>query len=94
MTSNSSSDLNEFFDANDSRIRDELFEFLRIPSVSAKSENDKDVARAAEWLRNSIVNAGMRVVEGSVDREIDVRLEIPVLVQHHDRVVCEHLEIE
>jgi len=60
MTSNSSSDLNEFFDANDSRIREELFEFLRIPSVSAKSENDADVARAAEWLRNSLVNAGLK----------------------------------
>ena len=30
---------------------DELFDFLRIPSVSAKSEHNKDMIRAAEWLK-------------------------------------------
>jgi acetylornithine deacetylase/succinyl-diaminopimelate desuccinylase-like protein len=60
MTDKPKSDLNQFFDDNDSRIRDELFEFLRIPSVSAKSENDKDVARAAEWLKTSLENAGLK----------------------------------
>ena len=60
MTSKTNSDLNEFFDANDSRIQEELFEFLRIPSVSAKSENDKDVARAAEWLSKSLEKAGLK----------------------------------
>ena len=53
------SDLNQFFDANDARIRDELFEFLRIPSVSAKSENNDDVRRAAEWLKASMEKAGL-----------------------------------
>jgi acetylornithine deacetylase/succinyl-diaminopimelate desuccinylase-like protein len=60
MTAKSNSDLNQFFDANYSRIRDELFEFLRIPSVSAKSENDKDVVRAAEWLKTSLEDAGLK----------------------------------
>jgi len=60
MTAKSNSDLNQFLEANDARIRDELFEFLRIPSVSAKSENDKDVARAAEWLRNLLEEAGLK----------------------------------
>lgn len=60
MTEKSNTDLDQFFDANDDRIREELFDFLRIPSVSAKSENDKDVARAAEWLRNSIEAAGLK----------------------------------
>ena len=35
-----SSDLAAYFDANAERVRDELFEFLRIPSVSARSEHD------------------------------------------------------
>lgn len=60
MTAESNSDLNQFLDANDSRIREELFEFLRIPSVSAKSENDNDVARAAEWLKDSLEKAGLK----------------------------------
>ena len=60
MTEKSSSDLNQFFDANYPRIREELFEFLRIPSVSAKSENDDDVARAADWLKKSLEEAGLK----------------------------------
>ena len=60
MTDTIKSDLNEYLEANDSRIRDELFEFLRIPSVSAKRENDKDVARTAEWLKESLEKAGLK----------------------------------
>lgn len=52
-------DLNEYFDKNDAQIRDELFEFLRIPSVSAKSEHNADVMRAAEWLKASMEKAGL-----------------------------------
>lgn len=52
-------DLNRFFDENDARIESELFEFLRIPSVSAKSEHDGDVRRAAEWLKGTITKAGL-----------------------------------
>jgi acetylornithine deacetylase/succinyl-diaminopimelate desuccinylase-like protein len=55
-----STDLNAFFDTNEARIREELFDFLRIPSVSAKSENDKDVVRAAEWLKDSLEKAGLK----------------------------------
>lgn len=60
MTVTSKSDLNEFFETNDSRIESELFEFLRIPSVSAKSENNGDVIKAAKWLRQSIEDAGLK----------------------------------
>lgn len=60
MTVTSKSDLNEFFETNDSRIESELFEFLRIPSVSAKSENNGDVIKAANWLRQSIEDAGLK----------------------------------
>ncbi|MBC7894447.1 MAG: dipeptidase, partial [Cytophagaceae bacterium] len=49
----------EFLTANDRRAHDELFEFLRIPSVSALSEHTPDVARAAEWLRDNMERAGI-----------------------------------
>jgi acetylornithine deacetylase/succinyl-diaminopimelate desuccinylase-like protein len=58
MTSND--DLNRFLADNDDRIREELFDFLRIPSVSAKSDHDGDVRKAAEWLCNSIEKAGLK----------------------------------
>ncbi len=32
------------------RLREELFDFLRIPSVSARSEHREDVRRAADWV--------------------------------------------
>ena len=54
-----SSDLEDFLRKNDARIHDELFEFLRIPSVSAKSEHNADTKRAAEWVRNSLDKIGV-----------------------------------
>ena len=46
---------------NDNRqaATDELFEFLRIPSISARSEHKADVARAADWLAAKLTSAGM-----------------------------------
>ena len=60
MTSDGSSDLDKYLKQNDSRIREELFEFLRIPSVSARSEHNADTARAADWLKQSMERAGMK----------------------------------
>ena len=37
----------------------ELFEFLRIPSISARSEHRADVAAAAQWLASKLLNAGL-----------------------------------
>ena len=37
----------------------ELFELLRIPSVSARSEHTADVARTAEWVANAMRDIGM-----------------------------------
>ena len=52
-------DLDAFFGANYSRIRDELFEFLRIPSVSARSEHVPDMNRASEWLADRVREIGL-----------------------------------
>jgi acetylornithine deacetylase/succinyl-diaminopimelate desuccinylase-like protein len=54
-------DLDTFFTANRARFQSELFEFLRIPSVSARSEHDADTARAARWLADALSAAGGRV---------------------------------
>jgi acetylornithine deacetylase/succinyl-diaminopimelate desuccinylase-like protein len=47
------------FDATASAARAELFDFLRIPSVSARTEHDADTRRAAEWLREALTRAGL-----------------------------------
>ncbi|MDE2804246.1 MAG: dipeptidase [Gemmatimonadota bacterium] len=41
------------------RFYRELDDFLRIPSVSAKSEHDADTAHAADWVRERLVRAGL-----------------------------------
>lgn len=48
-----------YLDANTARFHRELFDFLRIPSVSARSEHAGDVSRAANWLRDQLEAAGL-----------------------------------
>lgn len=50
---------------NQKRFREELFQFLRIPSVSARSEHDGDTRDAAAWLADRMRDAGLasQVVE-------------------------------
>jgi len=54
-------DVHSYIDANLSRFKEELLEFLRIPSVSARSEYRADVRRAAEWLAERMRDAGLEV---------------------------------
>jgi acetylornithine deacetylase/succinyl-diaminopimelate desuccinylase-like protein len=53
-------DLDAFLTANEPRITTELFDFLRIPSISARSEHRKDVRTAAEWLARAMRSAGLK----------------------------------
>jgi acetylornithine deacetylase/succinyl-diaminopimelate desuccinylase-like protein len=52
-------DIYGYIDQNMARFREELDEFLRIPSVSAKSEHVPDMERAAEWLAERMREAGL-----------------------------------
>lgn len=48
----------EFIEQNKSRILDELFGLIRIPSISALSENKSDMYRAAEYAKDILLKAG------------------------------------
>jgi acetylornithine deacetylase/succinyl-diaminopimelate desuccinylase-like protein len=52
-------DLARFLDDNDRRFHDELFDFLRIPSVSARSEHKADMEHAAKWVSDNMRAAGL-----------------------------------
>ena len=52
-------DLENFFCANEKRMEAELFDLLRIPSVSAKSGHNADTKRCAEWLKESLDKIGV-----------------------------------
>jgi acetylornithine deacetylase/succinyl-diaminopimelate desuccinylase-like protein len=53
----------EILRQNRDRALDELMAWLRIPSISAKSEHRDDTARAAEWLGERMRDAGLTTVE-------------------------------
>lgn len=57
----------QFVEQDRQRTLEELYEFLRIPSISAQPERTPDVRRAAEWLRGALERAGLeqaRLIEG------------------------------
>ncbi|HEX6938179.1 MAG TPA: dipeptidase [Longimicrobiales bacterium] len=54
-------DVHDYIDQNLARFRGELFEFLRIPSVSARREHREDMRAAAEWLYERMRAAGLDV---------------------------------
>ena len=56
-----SQDVHSYIDTHKQRFRDELFDFLRIPSVSARSEHNQDTARAAQWVADRTRELGMKV---------------------------------
>lgn len=47
-----------WLETHDQRLHDDLFELLRIPSVSARSEHTPDVRRAAAWIHGHLVRLG------------------------------------
>jgi acetylornithine deacetylase/succinyl-diaminopimelate desuccinylase-like protein len=55
--------LAEFIDAHRDQHLAELCEFLRIPSVSAKSEHKPDIERGANWVAGNLRAAGFKQVE-------------------------------
>ena len=52
-----------YLDRNQPRFVDELLDFVRIPSVSAKPENIPDVQCAAEWVAARLTAAGAKRAE-------------------------------
>lgn len=54
-------DVHGYIDEHMDRFREELDEFLRIPSISAKSDHRGDMQRAADWLAGQMKRAGLDV---------------------------------
>src|SRR6202035_4137847 len=55
--------LTEYIDSKRQEHLNELYEFLRIPSVSAQSEHKPDIERAAKWVAEKLRPAGLDNVE-------------------------------
>ena len=59
MTTSVPADLDRYFTQHAERMQRELFDFLRIPSVSARSEHSADVRRAAEFVHAALASIGL-----------------------------------
>jgi acetylornithine deacetylase/succinyl-diaminopimelate desuccinylase-like protein len=55
--------MNTYIEQNKDRFLNELFDFLRIPSVSADTKFQPDMLRAAEYIKEKLVAAGLDKVE-------------------------------
>jgi acetylornithine deacetylase/succinyl-diaminopimelate desuccinylase-like protein len=55
--------IKEWVDANQARLLDELFQFIRIPSISTLPEHAGDVARAAQFTADALRAAGLENIE-------------------------------
>ena len=55
--------MKEYITSNKDKFLAELFEWLKIPSISADSRYKNDVRRAAEFLKDKLVSAGADNVE-------------------------------
>ncbi len=50
--------IKSYIEQNRERFLDELFDLLRIPSISAQSSHKEDMRRCAEWLAAALVKSG------------------------------------
>jgi acetylornithine deacetylase/succinyl-diaminopimelate desuccinylase-like protein len=55
--------IKNYIEKNKARFLEELFELIRIPSVSAREENKPDMLRMAEHLKHSLIKAGATLAE-------------------------------
>ncbi|MBP6335447.1 MAG: dipeptidase [Bacteroidia bacterium] len=83
----------EYLKKNEKRFLDELFDLLRIPSVSADSKFEKDVARAADYIKSKLEAAGADKVEVCKtkghpivygEKIIDPKLPTVIVYGHYD----------
>ncbi len=56
-------DLKQYIETNKKRFLDELFELIRIPSISSIAEHKKDMYRAAEEWKKILLSAGVDKAE-------------------------------
>lgn len=94
--------LHQYIEENKERFLDELFEIIRVPSISAKPENNPDMIKMAGILKDKLLEAGAdeaRVMETSGQpvvfgaRIIDPALPTVLIYGHYDVQPAEPLEL-
>lgn len=95
-------DLKSYIETHKERFLNELFELLRIPSVSAQEAHKGDMYRAAEWIREKLLDDGADkaqvfetdghpVVYG--EKILDASLPTVLIYGHYDVQPAEPLDL-
>lgn len=96
------SDLNNYINTNKNRFTEELFELLRIPSISADSKYKDDIIKTAEAVKSFMENAGLENAEicetpGNpvvyADKILDDNLPTVMVYGHYDVQPPDPLEL-
>ncbi len=83
----------QYIEANRERFLEELFDLLRIPSISAQSDRKPDMKRCAEWLAAKLAEAGadraeVMPTDGNpvvyAERIVDRKLPTVLVYGHYD----------
>jgi acetylornithine deacetylase/succinyl-diaminopimelate desuccinylase-like protein len=94
--------INAYIDKNKDRFLNELFDFIRIPSVSSQADNKENMHKAARFVADSLMKAGADkaevletkgwpVVYG--EKIIDSSLPTVLVYGHYDVQPAEPLEL-
>ena len=92
----------EYIENNKQRFLDELFDLIRIPSISADSKYKGDVKRAAEFIREKFMAAGVDQAEVHetaghpivyAEKMVDKNLPTVLVYGHYDVQPADPLEL-
>jgi acetylornithine deacetylase/succinyl-diaminopimelate desuccinylase-like protein len=93
--------IKDYIKENRDRFMDELFGYLRIPSISSKSEHKPDMEKAAQYLKEQLEKAGVDKAEVCTsdgnpvvygEKIIDPSLPTILVYGHYDVMPAEPLE--
>ncbi len=92
----------QFIEDNKERFMDELFEAIRIPSISSLSDHKDDMVRMAEYLKKSLLEAGVDKAEvmptkGNpvvyAEKFIDEALPTVLVYAHYDVMPVDPIDL-
>lgn len=91
----------DYIKQNGERFESELFDLLRIPSISAQSSHKGDMVRCAEWLAASLLKAGadkaeVMPTEGNpvvyAEKIVDPKAKTVLVYGHYDVMPVDPVE--
>jgi acetylornithine deacetylase/succinyl-diaminopimelate desuccinylase-like protein len=94
--------MKNYIASNKQRYLNELFDFLRIPSISANSSNKSDMLNAAEFVKDKLLDAGLDsaeicLTEGHpivyAEKIIDLSKPTVLVYGHYDVQPADPLEL-